>query len=112
MKSNTQPTLHLRKLTESATGSAQGTLDSRKLRLGIEDAAVADFGDAAETVEHVDGAVGREAGPFVEAAGAAVVAQHPQRKRQVPGAGGPGQDPLHERAPGAGRPPGRTDVQR
>src|SRR6266536_1520837 len=33
MKSNTQPTLHLRKLTESATGSAQGTLDPRKLGL-------------------------------------------------------------------------------
>src|SRR6266536_3070790 len=33
MKSNTQPTLHLRQLTESATGSAQGTLDPRKLGL-------------------------------------------------------------------------------
>jgi len=36
MKSNTQPALHLRKLTESATGSAQGTLDSRKLGLGSD----------------------------------------------------------------------------
>src|SRR6266536_4293109 len=37
MKSNTQPTLHLRKLTESATGSAQGTLDPRKLGLAFPD---------------------------------------------------------------------------
>src|SRR6266496_4454660 len=38
MKSNTQTTLHLRKLTESATGSAQGTLDPRKLGLGMPEA--------------------------------------------------------------------------
>src|SRR6266536_1740713 len=47
MKSNTQPTLHLRKLTESATGSAQGTLDPRKLGLGRRSTAEPGFGQSA-----------------------------------------------------------------
>ena len=52
MKSNTQPALHLRKLTESATGSAQGTLDSRKLGLGEDGIYFDHRGDCRDSALH------------------------------------------------------------
>src|SRR6185437_3376975 len=73
---------------------------------------IADFKDTAEPGEDIGGTVGRESGPLVEPAGTLVVAQHPQRDEPVPGGRGPGQDLFHERAPGTGRPPGGTDVER
>src|SRR5580700_6299877 len=80
--------------------------------LGGQGAPVADLGDAAEVIELMAGAVRGEPGADVEAPRAGVGLEYPQRDARVPGRADLGQDLVHQRSAGAGRPPGRVNVER